>query len=393
MRIAIIAPTFIPAKRANTLQVMKMAQAFLNLGHQVQLSAPESSLRTRDLALEGVDIAYHYGLPGNMRIDYLPAKPNLRRYDYSWHAVRWARHSKADIIYTRLPQAAALAAYRGYKLIFEVHDFPQGFIGPLLFKRFLQGVGSKRLVVISTVLADDLYERFGSPEGPPLTLVLPDGVDLDRYSKLPGPEESRRKLFPTLKQHLGESGLDQFSNRFTAGYTGHLYPGRGMQLILELAARIPEVNFLIVGGELEDVYRVKEIAIERGLRNVIMTGFVPNAELPHYQAACDILLMPYQRIVAASSGGDIGRYLSPMKMFEYMACGRAICSSNLLVLQEVLSNEMAILLPPEKVDSWAAAVRELRDDPALRKQLANKAQDAAEQYSWDTRAQKILDGI
>jgi glycosyltransferase involved in cell wall biosynthesis len=138
---------------------------------------------------------------------------------------------------------------------------------------------------------------------------------------------------------------------------------------------------------------VKGIVKERGLQNVIITGFVPNAELPLYQAACDVLLMPYQRHVAASSGGDIARYLSPMKLFEYMACGRAICSSDLPVLREVLSEEIAILLPPEDIDSWVAALRELRDNPDQRNSLANKAQQAAGRYSWDSRAQKILEGI
>ena len=91
-------------------------------------------------------------------------------------------------------------------------------------------------------------------------------------------------------------------------------------------------NFLIVGGEPQDVENLRQRVRVIGLKNVILTGFVPNARLPLYQAACDVLLMPYQRQVAASSGGDIARYLSPMKLFEYMACERPIISSDLPVL-------------------------------------------------------------
>jgi glycosyltransferase involved in cell wall biosynthesis len=82
-----------------------------------------------------------------------------------------------------------------------------------------------------------------------------------------------------------------------------------------------------------------------------------------------------------------------MKLFEYMACGRAICSSDLPVLREVLSEDMAVLLPPEDIDAWVTALRDLQDNPAHRKSMANKARQEVDQYSWDRRAQKILEGI
>ncbi len=393
MRIAVIAPTFIPAKQANTLQVMKMTQAIVNLGHQVQLAVPETPGKRGDESQEWEEIADFYGLSNRFPIDYLPAKSSYRKYDYALRAVRWARRLSADLIYTRLPQAAALASFQGSETILEVHDIPQGSLGPILFKRFLQGKGARRLVAISEVLAADLHKEFKSPEGAPFTHVLPDGVDLNRFIDLTGPEESRRNLFPTLKPHLDKYNLNLSTDRFTAGYTGHLYPGRGVHLILGLAKRLPEVNFLIVGGEFHDVSRVRGITMEDGLQNVIITGFVPNAELPLYQAACDVLLMPYQRKVAASSGGDIARYLSPMKLFEYMACGRAICASDLPVLREILSEEIAILLPPADIGSWVAALRELRDNPEQRQRLASEVKETAAKYSWDTRTQKILEGL
>ena len=78
-----------------------------------------------------------------------------------------------------------------------------------------------------------------------------------------------------------------------------------------------------------------------GIKNVHLTGFVPNEELPLYQAACDILLMPYEEAIAGSSGGDTARFASPMKAFEYMAAGRPILSSDLPVFREVLDEAFA----------------------------------------------------
>lgn len=393
MRIAVIAPTFIPAKRANTLQVMKMTQAIANVGHTVILAVPEEPGKSRNEIKEWGEMANWYGLTKKFPIDYLPALAKFRRYDFALRAVKWAKRWSADLIYTRLPQAAAYAAFQGLGTIFEAHDIPQGSFGPFLFYRFLQGRGARRLLVISKALAADLRKQFNTPDGPPFTMILPDGVDLERYSGLPAPRESRQKLKTELKVTQDEDINNLSVERFTIGYTGHLYPGRGIDLILELAIRLQDSNFLIVGGESRDVERVKRIVAAKGLNNVLITGFVPNAELPLYQAASDVLLMPYQRRVAASSGGDIARYLSPMKLFEYMACGRAICSSNLPVLQEILSEESAILLPPDDIEAWTTALMNLQEKPALGRKLANKAQEAAAQYSWETRASKMLDNL
>jgi glycosyltransferase involved in cell wall biosynthesis len=120
---------------------------------------------------------------------------------------------------------------------------------------------------------------------------------------------------------------------------------------------------------------------------------VPNSELPGYQAACDVLLMPYQARVAASSGGDISRYLSPMKLFEYLACGRVILSSDLPVFHEVLDSTNAILLPPEDHDTWVEAIQIGLQFPERYARLREQAQRDAQQYTWNARVQKIFKNL
>ena len=164
-------------------------------------------------------------------------------------------------------------------------------------------------------------------------------------------------------------------------------------MILEMAARIPDANFLLVGGEPDEVQRVQRTVKSLGLDHVVLAGFVPNAELPRYHAACDVFLMPYQQRVAASSGGDISRYLSPMKLFEYMACGRPILCSDLPVLREVLNPSNAVLLSPEDVDAWVSALQSLRDNPDRCLALSGQARREVESYTWEARAQHIFVGI
>jgi glycosyltransferase involved in cell wall biosynthesis len=406
MKIAIIAPTEIPARRANTLQVMKMAQAMAALGHTVRLAVPGSASvvdrgkspdaqgnRPADNQHSWEELAHHYGLQHAFAVDWLFSHPRLRRYDFSWRALRWASGWQADLVYTRLPQAAALSSQRGMATILEVHDLPQGIAGPWLFRRFLHGKGARKLVVITRALATDLSRRFGMQLSEPFTVIAADGVDLERYERLPQPAEARLSLLAQIRVDAS-SPLSRLSpERFTLGYTGHLYPGRGRELLLELAKRLPQVAFLVVGGEARDIQAFQAEIQARQVENLILTGFVPNAELPLYQAACDVLLMPYQQKVAASSGGDIARYLSPMKLFEYLACQRPIVSSDLAVLQEVLNPQNAILAPTDDLDSWERAITSLQTNPELRDGLASQARQDAQRYTWEMRARQILEGL
>ncbi len=412
MRIAVVAPSAIPSRKANTFQTMKMCQALANLGHTVHLAAPlsavgqtEGDVSTDKRGFPGVNgidwasLAHYYGLKAasedgenppsgraaSFSIERLPSDLRLRRYDFGWQAVKWAHRLQVDLLYTRLPQAAAIASRQGLPTILEIHDLPQGRAGRWLFHLFLSGSGARRLVVITRALAKDLEQKAGIPahssKQTAFMIIAPDGIDLARFADLPVPEAARRRLQPAIP------------DRFTVGYTGHLYAGRGIDLILQLAGCLPGINFLIVGGEPGDAAELSGKVKSLGLENMILCGFIPNAELPFYQAACEALLMPYQKHVAASSGGDIASYLSPMKVFEYMACGRAILSSDLAVLREVLTPDNAILLPPDHLPAWVAAIRELQADSQRRAQLAEQARHDALQYTWEARAERILDRV
>lgn len=352
-----------------------MAQALVAGGYTLQMLVPQPA----DKAFRPPDwqeIERHYGLSARFPVRWLPTSRIFRSFDFGVRAVRAARRWEADLIFTRHPQAAAFSAWTGTPTVLEIHDFPQGVFGPLLLRWFMGGRGAVRLVTISHALLKDLNAAFDIPDRIS-ALVAPDGVDLERYAHLPEPAAARAAL-----------GLTE---GFTAGYTGHLYPGRGVDHILDIANRLPDVHFLIAGGRPEDVEAYREKA--GSLLNVRFTGFIPNADLPQVQAACDVLLMPYQHRVAASSGGDISAYLSPMKLFEYLAAGRAVLSSDLPVLREVLDETNAVLLPPEDIEAWVSALKRLRSRPEMRAALAGHARQTAARYSWQARADQILDGL
>jgi glycosyltransferase involved in cell wall biosynthesis len=130
-----------------------------------------------------------------------------------------------------------------------------------------------------------------------------------------------------------------------------------------------------------------------GLTNILLTGFVENSRLPIYQAAADVLLMPYERVITGSSGGNSAAYASPMKMFEYMACKRAIISSDLPVIREVLNETNAVLCVPEDVAGWTEALAALLGNEGQSASLVNQAWQDVQSYTWLERARRALAGF
>jgi glycosyltransferase involved in cell wall biosynthesis len=373
VKIGCITSYRIPSRAANSIQVMKVCQALAQLGHDVRLWSPGK------VHTPSHELAAWYGLNTSFVIEWLPDLPRLKRYDFAVKAVQRAIQAKVDLVYTWLPQAGFLSLLRGLPLLLELHDRPTGRIGPWLLRRIDAMHGRKRFAVITRALESALRREFMLKLDQNNTVIAPNGVDLDRFSDLPSPSEARAQL--------------NLPERLTAVYSGHFYAGRGMDILLGLARSFPQVQFLWVGGQPEAVEHHRKIIAGQGVVNVVMTGFIENQRLPVYQAAGEILLMPYERVIAGSGGGNSADICSPMKMFEYLACGRAILTSDLLVLREVLNDSNAVFCPPEELSGWCAALQELVDNPSRVAVLSQQARHDAVGYTWLARMQKIMDNF
>ena len=371
--IAFIAASEIPSITANSIQVMKTVQAFAQLGHRVRLIVPGSS------PVAWPQLKERYGLLTPFEITWLPVKPGLRRYDLAWAAVSQARRLKVDLVYTWMLQGAWIALMQRKPVALELHDRITGRIAPLLFRQILGWPGKKRLLPITHALLAALEKEFRVTIPAKQVVVSPDGVDLERYAGLPDAPSARQALsLPEMP---------------TAVYTGHFYAGRGTGLLFDLAQANQGIHFLWVGGRAADVALWSERLHTAGIDNVTLTGFVDNARIPLYQAAGDVLLMPYGRIVSTSSGGNTADICSPMKLFEYMAAGRAILSSDLPVLHEVLSPANAVFCPADEPSAWSSALNALISDASRREALARQARSDVARYTWQERAQRSIEGL
>lgn len=370
MRIVVISASFVPSTAANSIEVMKVANALADIGHQVTLIVPGEVTAKWD------ELSEWYGISHPFEIIWLKENLAFRRYDFAFKATRKALQLKPDLVYTWMLQAAVLSLWHRFPVMLELHDRIRGKIGPTLFKLALHSRIPRLLLPITRALVDVLERELSISIPAELVHIAPSGIELERYADLPQAEDARKSL-----------GLPE---GLTAGYSGHFYPGRGMDLLLALAKSFPQLNFLWVGGKGQTAAQWQQRLQEQGVANVTLTGFIPNQKIALYQAACDILLMPYELSIAGSSGGNTADICSPMKMFEYMAAGRTIMTSDLPVLREVLNEQNAVFCPAQDRDAWTNELKRLIEDPVLRQRLGEQAKMDVQAYSWKDRAEKAL---
>jgi len=235
------------------------------------------------------------------------------------------------------------------------------------FERIIGSRNFLRLIVISESLKKT-YAHYTTLQN--RILVAHDGADAD-------PETS------TISW--------DDASQFHVGYVGHLYRGRGVQLMAAIARRLPWVTMHLVGGTDEDLAYWKDHI--QTTPNIIFHGFQEPKHTAKFRRSCDALLAPYEEKVSiGKSMFDTSGWMSPLKIFEYMSAGKPIICSDFPVLHEVLThNENALLCAPNAIDAWTEAITQLKEDPALAKRIAaNARRDLERHYTWKTRAEHIL---
>lgn len=255
-------------------------------------------------------------------------------------------------------------------IAFEVHSLDQQS-PKKYFHTLLRNADA--LICISEALKKALIQKMETP--PEKIFVAPDGVKNSFFAADNDQSAARQKLgLPDKKIVL---------------YTGQLLPGKGAEVFVDAAQQFgDEVLFLLVGGHGDYLRRMQNRVNENILSNVAVTGFVPPANIPLYQAAADVLVLP------ATADHDISAYTSPLKLFEYMASRRPIVASDLPVLEEILCDgENALLFAERNPGAMAEKIKLLLYDAALAARLAERAFVDVQQFTWDARAKRILDFI
>ena len=363
MDILYISASWVPSENANSVHVAKMCQAFQKGGHDIKLFC--SSKTSKNMS----EIANKYDLETTFDIRFL-FRPKLKAL---WNLIYTSsilletrKIIKPDLIYGRyaLGLLAISYIYPNVPVVYEAHSLPhkktQTWVENILFGR----PNFKFLVTITKALKDDYLNKF--PEKVKNVLVAHDGADIKNDNK----NKSCAK-----------------TNSYNLCYLGKLTEGKGMDIVSKLSYLCPEYKLHIFGGNEQDIKYWKQ----RTSNTAIFHGHVNHTDLNQKLIDMDIMLAPLQRVNIIDANYDIGKWTSPLKIFEYMSFEKPIIASDLSVLKEVLKDKHNCLLAnPDSPKDWAKKVDKITQNPQLASSLAKQAfKDLESHYTWDKRTEKI----
>jgi glycosyltransferase involved in cell wall biosynthesis len=370
MNIIYLSNSFIPSRTANSIHVMKMCQAIAKVGHRVTLLARKGK---NDEKID--NIFEFYGVDKCFEIKTISFIEGIKGKTYLFVLIAsfLSKKGNPNLVLSRSILGAYLCALMRIKVILEVHapiSNDNSYINKYGFFRLIKSKYFHKLIVISGFLKN-LYEQkyFNLIDK---IQVCHDGAD-------PIPDNTEAIL------------RAQSTDSLMVGYIGHLYKGRGIDIIFKMASIIENAEFHIIGGSLEDIEYWR--AQSKGKDNIFIHGFVEPGKVYNYIKSFDVLLAPYEHKVSISGGaGNTVQWMSPLKIFEYMSSGKIILASRLPALAEILTeNSSCLMAEPGNVDEWVEKIKLIRLKHENYIHLGLRAQLVFNQeYTWINRAKKIL---
>jgi glycosyltransferase involved in cell wall biosynthesis len=391
MRIAYTCHDSFPSSSTNTQQTFWTIVEVARLGVSVELFVP--SVQTIAGQNPRATVAQYYGasieaLPETWSISALGDRPLEGSVEKGWFDWRIARRltpslrattgRRHDLVWTRDPLALVSCLRAGLPTFFETYrpDFAaQRRFAP--WRRMCLASPHLCGVVTHSRLAADAYVAARVP--PERVLVARNGF-------------APSLLEPVLSRAEARIRLALPPDGPLAVYAGHVGPDKGVDVLVRMAAAVPDAWILLVGASPDSIdgQRLREVARQAGVRNVLLRPRVPLADVSTYLYAADCLMVP----PTDEPLRRFRRTVLPMKVFMYLAAGRPILAPRLPDLEEVLTDhETARLVPPDDVQEAGAALAVLLADRPLQERLSRNALAAATAYTWSARARRIADFI
>lgn len=180
----------------------------------------------------------------------------------------------------------------------------------------------------------------------------------------------------------------QLQNRCVIGFVGWARQWHRLDLLVEAYAKLPQRErfAVLICGDGPAIPGLREQARELGVADAVhFSGGLDHHEIPAHIAAMDIAVLP-----------SIPVYASPMKLFEYMAMGKAVLVPDQPNLREVVvEGENGMFIPKDNPNGFAQAVTALATDAALQQKLSRGALATIQQgkYFWTENARRVLQGV
>lgn len=382
----------IPTEKAHGYQICKMCEAFAQNGLAVLLLHPDrhqpnSKLKTAS-AFDYYNLAPTFKIKTLSNWDvvrlnqFIPQKAFsvlffTHAFLWGYYAARVASQEKADLYYTRDSSIAFWLVRLGLPTVCEAHAVPKR--GQRWLLRQLSRETALRLVVVLTSFIKKQFVEMGFPAEK--IIVQPDAVDLSLFADLPDKQSCRKQLGLPLDRPI-------------IGYVGRfrtMEMEKGIPELVEAISQLSPIKgkeplLLCVGGPMDVVPAYLEIArrFQVSEYRLQFCDRVPNSQVPYWLRTFDLAVAPFPNTE------HYAYFMSPLKLFEYMAAEVPIVASDLPSIREILRpGENAWLVPPGDPQLLAAGMNKIFGDRLLTRQIAERAREDVQAFTWQKRAKFI----
>ena len=323
----------IPSILPSSLQIINTCENLSKNKNLVTLIKPGTGLKN-------ISIKQFYGLKENIKIKEFSSIKSFPRgfnyYLYSFYCLYYIIQKKNPIIITRNYFVCFLLLIFKKKIILEIHHDTniEGRLNKFILKyfNFLNKKNLINIIAISKSVKNLFIKKYF--------------VDSKKITVLPSGSSLKANKLPTLN----------YNKRFKIGYFGSISSSKGIKTLINLSMIDQENDYYIYGGSKKEIQKLKN---QNQNKNLYLNEYISYKNLPKIMLKMNILTLPYTKIInSAGEVDDISLYTSPLKLFDYMATGKIIISSNLKVLREIIGDRNAYLINNfENIYEWRQKIQ------------------------------------
>tara|TARA_Y100000816_G_C26090268_1_gene576063 strand:- start:847 stop:1932 length:1086 start_codon:yes stop_codon:yes gene_type:complete len=354
IKVSYISEINLPSKSGYAHHVLKICDAFSKKF--------ETSLYVRSSRINYKSLKKNYLLKKNFEIVSFEKEQKsnfLSRLFFVFFVIKHI--DKNSLIISRSILSSLFLSVINVRNIIELHHPPTGLTSIIFFIIKILGL-DKNLDYI--FLHKNLKKIMKINRG----IVLDDCVDTDDFKNL-----SNKKKYDFC-------------------YVGSLFKGKGLEIIIDLANKYKKKNFYVFGDLKsidKEVFNLNKIY---KISNLHLKNFKNYRDIPKILKSSEILLMPYLNNVQVNSKNlEVSNFMSPLKMFDYLASGQIILASNLNVYKHILKNKYnCFLVKKNNLENWFKLIDNFQYKKKFLKKMSKNALKTASSYTWDKRVNKII---
>ena len=344
----------LPSKSGYAQHVLKICDAF-SKKYKTKLFVKSSRIGFKELKK-------NYLLKSYFHINYYKKKtPNnfFSRLFYAFFILK--NIDKESIIISRSVISSLLLSVMKIKNIIELHHPPTGLTKIVFFLVNFFGMDRYLKYIF---IHNNIKKKMNIRNG----IVLDDCVDINDFK------------------------IRNFKEKYEYCYVGSLFKGKGLEIIIKLALFFKKKKFHVFGDLNSIDERYFDIKKIIKIPNLYLHNFRNYKEIPKILMSSKFLLMPYMKnILVNSKNLEVSNYMSPLKMFDYLASGKIIFASNLKVYNHILKDRYnSILINKNNLQNWFISLKKYSKKNSLSNFLSKNAKITASKYTWDKRVAKII---